>query len=121
MWIYEQSNGKVIDRDGCVRGMGYSGFADGKNNPSKQDVSNIGPLPRGIYKMTELFDSPVHGPACIRLQPLPETELFGRSGFLIHGDSKVHPGMASHGCIIQLHDVRLQMWNSGDRLVEVTA
>ena len=34
------------------------------------------------------------------LIPSPTNEMFGRSEFLIHGDSLEHPGAASEGCII---------------------
>jgi hypothetical protein len=47
--------------------------------------------------------------------------MFGRSEFLCHGDSIEHPGDASEGCIIQLRDVRRQMWESPDHTLEVVA
>jgi hypothetical protein len=87
-------------------GYGYSGFHEGKNNPDMEDVHDVGPIPRGDYAIGAPFDSPTHGPLAIPLTPLSRTQTFGRSGFLMHGDSIEHPGEASHGCIIMPHYVR---------------
>lgn len=46
--------------------------------------------------------------------------MFGREGFLIHGDSIVHMGQASHGCIILPRSIREQIAASGDDEIEVT-
>lgn len=118
-WTYNSSNG-VLARAGNIVSVGYSGFAAGKNNPLLENESNVGPIPRGRWKIVgEPFDSPEHGPFCLRLQSEPGTETFGRSGFLIHGDSIVHPGMASKGCIILLRAHREDIWSSGDRELTV--
>ena len=57
----------------------------------------------------------------IRLEPDPGNNMCGRSNFLIHGDSKTHPGSASQGCIILFIKYRKDMWNSGDKILEVIA
>ena len=44
-----------------------------------------------------------------------------RSGFYIHGDSKSHLGFAFHGCIIVNIKYQKDMWNSGDKILEVIA
>jgi hypothetical protein len=86
---------------------GYSGCGGGENNPAMQDVPDVGPIPVGRYKMAALiFYDDKLGPRAIRLDPYPETETFGRSGFYIHGDSFEHPGNASHGCIILSRAIR---------------
>jgi hypothetical protein len=41
-----------------------------------------------------------HGPYVLRLEPASGTDTFGRSGFLMHGDSKKSPGCAFEGCVI---------------------
>lgn len=80
--------------------FGYSGFGPGKNNPEMEHVPDVGPIPHGKWLIAdEPFDSPEHGPFCLRLTPAPGTETYGRDGFLIHGDSIEHPGKASKGCI----------------------
>jgi hypothetical protein len=53
------------------------------------------------------------------LKPAASTNTFGRSGFLMHGDSTQSPGSASQGCIIMPRPVREQVWNSGDRDLKV--
>src|SRR5881296_1271037 len=100
MWTYEQATGRLLDDNNEVVGIGYSGFANGKNQPEFEHVAEVGPLPQGHYTIGLPHDSATHGPYVLPLIPDPSTELFGRSAFLIHGDSKTHPGTASHGCII---------------------
>jgi hypothetical protein len=51
----------------------------------------------------------------------PKNKMFGRSGFLIHGDSFVKPGKASRGCIIMGRLIRNAIAASGDRLLRVVA
>jgi hypothetical protein len=104
--IYEQKTGRLL-LDDALFGQGYSGFGPGKNNPEMQEEAGIGPLPCGVYAISEAVEeSTTHGPFVLRLTPFKATNTFGRSGFLIHGDSKEHPGLASHGCIILPRSVR---------------
>ena len=118
-WTYEQATGIVLNPAGEVSGKGYSGFDEGKNNPNKQDVADVGPIPRGVYEIGEPHVSAKVGPFAMSLTPSEGVDTFGRSDFLIHGDSEEHPGLASHGCIILPHPVRVDIWNSGDHLIEV--
>src|SRR5258708_6996311 len=106
MWIYVQRTGNLYDKHGELTGTGYSGHDVGKNNPADQGTANLGPVPQGDYYIGGPFDSPTHGPYCLRLTPAPTTNTLGRSGFLMHGDSIKHPGMASEGCIIMPRPVR---------------
>jgi hypothetical protein len=97
---YEQATGLlVLHTANPFRAVGYSGKGIGKNNPNLQAVHNVGPIPRGAYRVSAPFTHPQKGPLCFRLTPEGQ-EMFGRSGFLIHGDSREHPGAASEGCII---------------------
>lgn len=109
----------MIDPDGKFAGSGYSGAGDGKNNPTFQDVHNVGPIPCGEYTFGEPVNSHVHGPYAIPLHPDIENEMFGRDAFMCHGDSLVDPGSASEGCIIQAREVRVRMWESSDHRLEV--
>lgn len=118
-WAYKQATG-WISRDGENVVEGYSGAGDGKNNPAMQDVPNVGPLPAGKYTIGEPSDTKTHGPYVLHLTPDAANEMFGRSGFLIHGDSVVHPGTASEGCIILPRKVREQIWASEDRALVVS-
>lgn len=107
MWIYEQATGRLT-RSGELIATGYSGLGEGKNNPAMEMVHGVGPLPCGAYQIGKPEDTIEHGPHVLPLKPSPETDTFGRGGFLIHGDS-VDPdrrGSASHGCIIVPRTVR---------------
>jgi hypothetical protein len=120
-WTYSQKTG-ALQQDGQPVAAGYSGFGAGKNNPEMQNVPNVGPIPRGDWTIVgPPIDTPEHGPCVLRLQPCATTATFGRSGFLMHGDSKESPGCASHGCVIMPRNVREQVWQSGDRELEVVA
>lgn len=119
MLTYEQSTGELFGTDGRLIGKGYSGFGAFKNDPSKQDQPNEGPIPQGRYYIGPLIKTELHGPDVMRLIARPGTNIFGRAGFLIHGDSVSNPGTASHGCIIMPKDVRLLVGNGEDRELEV--
>jgi hypothetical protein len=125
---YEQRSGRW-QHEGELLGVGYSGLDDGdgiaepgegQNDPSKQAVRNIGPIPAGAYWIGEPFTHATAGQLTMRLEPMPGTETFGRSGFLIHGDSK-KKGTASHGCIVLPRAVRLRIAVSPDRQLLVVA
>lgn len=125
MHTYEQSTGRWF-HNGELLGTGYSGNGEGKNNPNKDAVHNIGPIPRGLYTIERPIHTslaPVggwpHGPFVLPLTPDPENEMFGREGFLVHGDKINAPGTASEGCIIQSRPVREAIWATGDRDLEV--
>lgn len=117
-WRYEQATGR-LSRDGIPLTVGYSGFAEGRNNPDMQMVRDVGPIPQGRWQLATIFDSPSHGPRCILLVAEEGTNTWGRSGFLIHGDSIGTPGQASHGCIIVGRHERELVWGTGDRALEV--
>jgi hypothetical protein len=119
-WVYKQSTGALL-RLGQTVGMGYSGNGAGKNNPAMQNVPNVGPIPEGRYTINDPIDSPKVGPYALPLDPMAGTNTFGRSDFLIHGDSIVHPGEASEGCIILLRSVRQEIIASDDRDLDVIA
>ena len=121
MWTYIQKNGRLLSSKRRLVGIGYSGHDQGKNNPALQSVPGEGPIPCGTYSIGAPFECPSHGPYCLRLEADSSNTMFGRSGFLIHGDSIVHPGMASLGCIIQLHAVRQLIWDSGDHRLQVVS
>jgi hypothetical protein len=118
-WSYAQKTGE-LNQDGKHVAKGYSGFNNGKNDPSMQELSNVGPIPQGQWTIAgPPANTADHGPYVLRLEPSPETNTFGRSGFLMHGDSKEHPGCASHGCIILPRAARERVWTSGDRELDV--
>jgi hypothetical protein len=118
-WIYEQISGKLFSPDGELIGFGYSGSGEGKNNPALQAEIDVGPIPAGTYQMGYAYDDPEKGPLVIPLEPDPENEMYGRSGFLVHGDSSEHPGQASEGCIIMARSIREELDASSDEVLEV--
>jgi hypothetical protein len=119
-WSYSQSTG-VISHDGqSLTPAAYSGVGPGKNNASAQSQANIGPIPRGSWRIGAPFTHPHSGPYTMRLTPQPGTATFGRTGFMIHGDSSQHPGNASNGCIITGAHNRQRIWASGDHALVVT-
>lgn len=125
MWTYVQQTGELIDREGLVVGRGYAGFGAGKNNPDMQDVPNLGPIPTGDYRIGAVRDAKggPHGPYVLPLIPHSANQMYGRLGFLIHGDG-TRPetmGRVSQGCIIQQRAVREKVAKSGDRDLQVVA
>jgi len=118
MWIYKQSTGELF-RDDQRIASGYSGAAEGKNNPAMQEVHDKGPIPTGTYEIGTPRDTDTHGPHVMPLTPMAGTNTFNRDGFLIHGDSKAAPGTASHGCIILGKDIRDMISSSGDSQLQV--
>jgi hypothetical protein len=119
VWIYEQKTGRLLRNDRTVA-VGYSGRDEAKNNPALQDKHGLGPIPQGVYIIgQERETTEDHGPVVLPLAPVAYSETFGRSHFLIHGDSVKSPGAASHGCIILPRTVREEIASSTDRLLVV--
>lgn len=130
MFTYHQRTGKLEHPLIGLLAVGYAGYDDGdgipepdegKNDPSKQAVQNVGPVPVGDYTIGEPFSTDTR-PFAMRLNPKPGTNTFGRSGFLIHGDGYGKAaGTKSHGCIVVPRIVRWAIWGSGDRDLRVVA
>ena len=123
-WTYEQSSGRMSNDASEVVGVGYSGgdcgrVPEGKNSPQRQSIPDVGPIPCGMYRIGAPVDTISHGPYVLPLSPNSSNEMYGRSGFLIHGDSVVSPGKASEGCIILSRDVRELIGESMDHSLEV--
>lgn len=116
MWIWTQKAGRML-RNSVPKSAGYSGAGEGRNNPLLQNVPQVGPIPVGAYSIGPEIESETHGPVSMHLIPLPGSELFGRSGFMIHGDNA--SSTASHGCIILPRATREEIAQSHDRLLVV--
>lgn len=121
-WKFSQLNGKIWDShswnpDNYI-GQGYAGRDAGKNNPSMEGVKGIGPLPHGLWKPVEFFAlHPTVGKNAVRVEPadqetLDRVKAYGRDpfSFFMHGDSSEHPGLASHGCMVEGPAIRLKFW-----------
>jgi hypothetical protein len=101
----------------------YSGHGPGVNNPNMQNVSGIGPLPRGDYTIGPIQNNVTGSGTMLRnsmrLTPDPSNQMFGRGGFLIHGDNSLHNKSASEGCIILNPNARQKIGDSNDKCLEV--
>lgn len=117
MWKYVQSTGDLFDSGGNYVETGYSGASPGgKNDPSKECVKNVGPIPRGFYDIEQEKSSPT----VVTLPLTPDDPNYcnpARDGFLIHGDNS--SGTASQGCIIMSKATRIKVRDSGDSRLQV--
>ena len=114
--IYHQRSGKIYHNN-LYMGKGYAGRMTNKNNPDRQQVKGLGPLPRERYKITANTHSKV--PYTLVLEQT-EGANFGRSAFRIHGERRHPPaGWASEGCIILEYPIREKIWKSKDYMLEV--
>lgn len=121
MWTYQISGG-ILSRDGMVIGTGYSGNGADLNNAGDDSVTGHGPIPVGSYTIGTWFDDPGgKGPIVCHLIPFQTNEMYGRAGFMIHGDNTALDHTASDGCIILNHTLRLMMRQSASVLLEVIA
>jgi hypothetical protein len=124
-WTYHQNSGAMEAPDRTLLATGYSGFGQAKNNGDAEYMaagvydSLSGPIPRGTYFIRGAYASPVLGPVTIPLTPAASNEMFGRSGFMIHGDSLTDPGDASRGCIVLDRTAREAIDKSADKILEV--
>lgn len=122
MWKYVQQTGQLYNPDGMMLAAGYSGDGQiGKNNPTLQQVHDVGPIPVGRYTISPASDDSGHGPCVMRLTQDAANEMFGRDGFLMHGDLIGNPGFASKGCIIMPRFVRDAVNDSEDKHLQVFA
>lgn len=121
MWTWKQAEGALYTASGGLFTHGYSGALLGKNNPAMQDLLAVGPIPQGRYAVHAPHDTETHGPYVLGLQPSLENRMFGRSAFLIHGDSVHAPGTASKGCIVISKMARMSIWMSHDHELIVVA
>lgn len=108
--VYAQKTG-VLTLDGEVIGKGYAGKGEGLNNPAKEGVRNVGPIPAGAWTLSKPRTYRTM-PNCFDLAPNGHKAL-GRTEFLIHGDNKAMNQTASEGCIILAPDIRKKIAESG--------
>jgi hypothetical protein len=124
MWHYNQATG-WLDKDGILVSKDcYSGNGAGFNNPTMEDVVDVGPLPTGPWIVSgPPFTDPERGPYVLRLRPA--TQEFrqqilsmGRDpdSFLCHGKplppADINSG--SKGCLCADYPTRMRLYQSGD-------
>ncbi len=121
MWEYNQKTGQ-LSHNGKPIYIGYSGHGEGLNNPYKQSIPDVGPIPVGKWFIGAPYDSDKIGPYALPLQPHQDTDTFGRSYFRFHGDKKVGPvHQASHGCLIFPRSIREMIHESCDNDLTVVS
>jgi hypothetical protein len=118
-WTYGQITGLLTDPDGTEAARGYSGHGEGVNNPAMQGVPDMGPIPRGKWRINQACTHPRLGPVAMPLTMIEGDDL-GRFAFYIHGDNPQMNHTASHGCIILPRAVREAVQASKDRTLLVT-
>jgi RHS repeat-associated protein len=121
-FTYSQSTGKAICTDNTgktvVDKSGYAGKGEGRNNSDLQNIRNVGPIPRGGYRIEAAIHSKRTGPVALPLTPLPGTNTFGRDAFQIHGNNPTND--ASSGCVILPRHARDAINNAGGGTLTVT-
>lgn len=121
-WTWSQSKGLLTGPAGTKIAQGYAGSGAGINNPNMQDIPNVGPIPQGTWQIGPLEAShDTLGTNVMALTPAEGTDAFGRSAFYCHGDTASRDESASHGCIVLPLWARMQMADSTDKVLEVTA
>ncbi|EMN3918900.1 TPA: DUF2778 domain-containing protein [Citrobacter amalonaticus] len=117
-WKYKQSTGELF-KDGTLIETGYSGSLTNKNNPDREHVRGMGPIPRGTWKIGSTGTS--KGPLTITLVHV-SGDSYSRDmrTFRMHGDKRIGiAGFASEGCIIMSPSTRLLVSKDHGSLLEV--
>jgi hypothetical protein len=102
--------------DFVLKGYGFSGKKGvWRNNPERQHEKYKGPIPAGRYRIGNSRACKSDGTPLdnFPLIPDPSNNMYGRSGFLIHGGNP--EGDPSAGCIIASKAIRDAIERSGDR------
>lgn len=119
MWFFSQRSGHLFHGQQFVAN-GYSGAPGYLDNPDDQQLKDKGPLPVGLYIIEPPIEKhPKLGLFVLPLNPSLSNQMYGRSGFYIHGDNALGNGSASEGCIIMPHDARVAIWASNDHVITV--
>lgn len=112
-WFYSVRTGIFVLLHEYDRGLAseeiafcYAGHKtpdiNGVNNPVAEQMKNIGPIPRGWWRIAGMRDGGHLGPSVMPLVPFTETNTYDRSGFYIHGNGPSGTTEYSHGCIVTL-------------------
>lgn len=125
-WLWENCSGKLYNDAGELIAIGYAGgdkgaVPDAVNNPAFEASEGVGPLPSGTYTINPPRDGGHLGPYVLDLTPDASNVMYGRSLFRIHGDNPKMNKSASDGCIILPRTIRQEIWDSGDRTLEVVS
>jgi len=120
MFTFRTTDGEFRFKD-RFEGNGYSGTGEGRNNPTLEWKPNVGPIPRGLYRIGDPITDAHMGPLAFPLVPIDHSAC-GRTGFYIHGNNAAND--ASHGCIIlgwaiRAHIIAVNLYTEENRLLRV--
>lgn len=119
--VYDISARTVYLPDG-TRLEAHSGLGSLLDDPRHPDAKDRGVTPPTIYDL-ELREAPFHGVRALRLIPVDEDKVFGRSGLLAHS-FMLGPNGESNGCVsFRNYDAFLKAYTNGEikRLAVVTS
>lgn len=121
-YTFYQNTGRFVGGSGEWRidTRGYSGNHKGRNNPSMQCVSNVGPAPAGQYRLDfckDVMHGTVPRPCSFYMKPLNEKQMCGITEIMIHGcqcgtkgDTTAPPvDGCSAGCVVINHENRKKL------------
>jgi hypothetical protein len=94
--LYDISARTVYMPDG-TRLEAHSGLGGLMDDPTQVHVRNRGATPPQVYELT-LREKPFHGVEALRMKPVGQGDLFGRSGLLTHS-YLMGPNGDSNGCV----------------------
>ena len=94
--VYDISAHSVYLPDG-TKLEAHSGLGDRLDDPRFVSERDRGPTPPGLYELT-LRESLFHGVQALRLTPVGDGDVFGRSGLLAH-PYMLGPSGDSNGCV----------------------
>lgn len=117
--LYDISARTVYMPDGS-RLEAHSGLGGYLDDVRFINVRDRGPTPPNVYELSPR-EKPFHGVQALRMKPVGEGDLFGRSGLLTHS-YLMGPSGDSNGCVsFKDYDAFLKAFNSGEvkRLVVV--
>jgi hypothetical protein len=87
----------------------HSGYGSMLDDPRHADAKDRGVTPPDVYDL-ELREAPFHGVRALRLKPVDESKVFGRSGLLAH-TFMLGPNGDSNGCVsFRNYDAFLQAY-----------
>ncbi|MDB5657353.1 MAG: hypothetical protein JWQ94_4966, partial [Tardiphaga sp.] len=94
--LYDISARTVYMPDG-TRLEAHSGLGELMDDPTQVRVRNRGSTPPPVYELS-LREKPFHGVEALRMKPVGQGDLFGRSGLLTHS-YLMGPNGDSNGCV----------------------
>ncbi len=109
--VYDISARTVYLPDG-TKLEAHSGLGDSLDDPRFVSERDRGPTPPGLYALT-LRESLFHGVQALRLTPVGDGDVFGRSGLLAH-PYMLGPSGDSNGCVsFKNYDAFLRAFENG--------